>query len=105
MNNNIGPEEIGEIATSTTREKIGHLVADEAIWAYIDPRVLWICIKRWIISNHDNYDFVDHVCMFTNCYGRHDLYRSDEEKEALILFLHDCGDVTYVPVGSLYIIE
>ena len=51
-----------------------------------------------------DYDFVDHVCMFTNCYGGHGLYCSNEEKEALILFLNDC-DVTYVPVGSLYIIE
>ena len=86
MNNNIGPEEIGKIATSTTREKIGHLVADEAIWAYIDPRVLWICIKRWIISNHDNYDFVDHVCMFTNCYGGHGLYEKAGFKPCAICY-------------------
>ena len=24
-------------AAATTREKIGHLVEDEAVWAYIDP--------------------------------------------------------------------
>ena len=41
--NNIGLEEIGKSAVATTREKIGHLVEDEAIWAYIDPRI-WIYI-------------------------------------------------------------
>ena len=56
LNNNIGPEEIAKTAISTTRGKIGHLAEDTAVWSYIDPRVLWICTKRYILSNQDNYD-------------------------------------------------
>ena len=67
---------MGIIKISTTRGKIGHLAEDTAVWRYIDPRVLWILTKRYILSNQDNYDFVNHVVIFTNCYGGHDLYRT-----------------------------